>query len=238
LGSGKNLASLARRWSERDPSRRFLLPDLLGHGTSPALPPEADLDTLADAVGALLQELQGPADVVGHSLGGRVALALLRRAPARLASVTLLDIAPGPTPPASDLEPVLDNLLAAPAHAVSREPWRSFLIGRGTSPALADWLLMNVEPDAGGGLRWRIDRQALAGLHRRTRHVDLWPALGGAVPVHAVRGGLSRFVSDADVARLRQLGVDTHTIAGAGHFVHVDAQVQLLDILSSIYSTR
>src|SRR4051794_18842788 len=47
LGSGKNLRTLAQRWSERDSSRVFVMPDLTGHGASPPLPPDAGVDTLA-----------------------------------------------------------------------------------------------------------------------------------------------------------------------------------------------
>ncbi len=240
LGSGRNLASLARRWAERDASRRFVLPDLLGHGTSPALPAGADLDALAEPVVELLGELAAPVDLIGHSLGGRVALRTRARAPHAVASVTILDVAPGPIPKAAgDLEPVLDALLAAPASAPNKDALRRPLLERGVSPALADWLLMNLAPTPEGEQRWRIDRQALAALHQKTRAADLWPDVeGAATPTHAVRGGVSRFVSDADVSRLRAAGVETHTVPGAGHFVHVDALDALLDVLLRLYSPQ
>ena len=50
LGAGRNLASLARVWSQRDPSRTFVLVDLPGHGTSPALTPGTDLSVMGRAV--------------------------------------------------------------------------------------------------------------------------------------------------------------------------------------------
>ncbi|MCL4242321.1 MAG: alpha/beta hydrolase [Dehalococcoidia bacterium] len=55
--------------------------DLRGRGTSAALPP-FDVVTAADDVAALISELGlGPAVVVGHSLGGVVALVLNERHP-------------------------------------------------------------------------------------------------------------------------------------------------------------
>src|SRR4051794_13308410 len=95
LGSGKNLRTLAQRWSAASPERTLLLPDLRGHGESPPLAASADLDSLAADVLAAAADLPAPLSFVGHSLGGRVALAAARRAPGRVADVVLLDIGPG-----------------------------------------------------------------------------------------------------------------------------------------------
>src|SRR3954470_8533691 len=81
LGSGKNLRTLAQRWSAVSPDRTLLLPDLRGHGESPPLTARSDLDSLAEDVLAAAAALPGPVSLVGHSLGGRVALAAARRAP-------------------------------------------------------------------------------------------------------------------------------------------------------------
>ena len=76
LGSGQNLRGLARRWGERAPGR-FLFPDLRGHGTSPPLTADSDLAQLAADVMATAAAagFTPPLTLVGHSLGGRVALA-------------------------------------------------------------------------------------------------------------------------------------------------------------------
>src|SRR4051794_18631186 len=98
LGSGKNLRALAQRWSELDAGRRFLLPDLTGHGHSPRPLPETDLRAMAHDVleTAQAEGLSGPLELVGHSLGGRVALGAALVAPEKLARVDLLDITPSP----------------------------------------------------------------------------------------------------------------------------------------------
>jgi magnesium chelatase accessory protein len=77
-GAASNWAELAPMLAER---RRVLVPDLPGHGGSSPLPAVPNLSVYADRV-ALVAEREGmlPAAVVGHSLGGVVALrlALLR----------------------------------------------------------------------------------------------------------------------------------------------------------------
>ncbi|QAY62676.1 alpha/beta fold hydrolase [Xylanimonas allomyrinae] len=81
---------------------RVVRPDLRGHGDTP-LPPEEYAD--ADDVAALLDHLEiAEAAVVGASFGGRVALELATRHPARVRQLVLLN--PGlrgldPTPDAA-----------------------------------------------------------------------------------------------------------------------------------------
>lgn len=236
LGSGKNLRTLATRWLARDPNRRFLLPDLRGHGDSPPLNPTTDLDALgADVVAAARAAgFSAPLHLVGHSLGGRVALAAARLNPLEVTRVTLLDIAPGPVGRAAgETQQVLEVLLLAPARAADRREMKAFLTDHGLSSGLSDWLLMNFVA-MNDGYAWQIDRQALSALQGRFIAADLWDVIrDGHTSVACIRGGLSPYVTDDDVARLQAAGCAVHTV-DAGHYVHVEALDRLLDLLMSI----
>lgn len=231
LGSARNLATLVRGLAEADPRLGVVALDLPGHGASPSLPPDADAATLAREVldTARALGLTPPLALVGHSLGGRVALAAARLAPAAVGHVTLLDIAPGPIEPGGEVGRVLEVLLAAPAVVASQAEGRAALVGAGLAPALADWLLLNLEP-AEGSFRWRVDRAALADLHARVAAEDLWPVVEGRrrFTLRCVRGGGSRYVTDADVRRLDAAGCPVATLAGAGHFLHADRPREVL----------
>ncbi len=74
-GAAANWAALAPLLL---PGRRLLVPDLPGHGGSEPLPAAPSLNAFADRIGLLLDR---PAAVVGHSLGGAVALRLAIRRP-------------------------------------------------------------------------------------------------------------------------------------------------------------
>jgi pimeloyl-ACP methyl ester carboxylesterase len=63
--------------------------DLPGFGASPAPPTACGAAWYAGAVAPLLDRVDGPALLVGHSFGGRVAVALAARHPERIAGAVL-----------------------------------------------------------------------------------------------------------------------------------------------------
>jgi pimeloyl-ACP methyl ester carboxylesterase len=71
-------------------SNRVLVPDLPGHAGSSPLPATPSLDAFADRVAVLAERLELlPAVVVGHSLGGLVALRVALRRSAKILGVVL-----------------------------------------------------------------------------------------------------------------------------------------------------
>ena len=78
-GAAWNFAALAPLLAR---GHRLLIPDLPGHGGSSPLPAATSVAAYADAVAAVCAaETAGRVDVVGHSLGGLVALRLAVRRP-------------------------------------------------------------------------------------------------------------------------------------------------------------
>jgi len=131
------LGSCADDWTWQVPAferdHRLLLVDLPGHYRSPRPAGRLTVDTMADAVGALLARLgEPPAHVVGLSLGGCVGLALALRAPERVRSLTLVNAVARlrPAGPAAALRLVarLTLLATAPMSAVAA------LVARGLFP--------------------------------------------------------------------------------------------------------
>lgn len=72
------------------PGRRLIVPELPGHGGSSPLPAAPSLSPYADRLGLLLEhEGATPAAVVGHSLGGAVAVRLAQRRPESVSALVL-----------------------------------------------------------------------------------------------------------------------------------------------------
>lgn len=231
LGAGRNLATLMRLLAEREPSLSVRAFDLTGHGASPALPPGADLATVAADVLATAHalDLGSRLRFLGHSLGGRVALRARLLDPARVAHITLLDISPSPSAGDPETGAVLDALVAAPDAALSREEFRVHFRRTGLPAGIIDWLLLDLTRE-GHVYRWRVDREALAEFHARTSREDLWPAVesGRDLTLACIRGSRSRHVDETDARRLEAAGCRVHTIEGAGHFLHVERPVEVL----------
>jgi pimeloyl-ACP methyl ester carboxylesterase len=79
------IADLGRHW-------HVVAPDLIGHGETPM--PAHDNPILEEEVGrlaALLERMDGPVHLVGHSYGGAVALELARRQPHRIAALAMYE---------------------------------------------------------------------------------------------------------------------------------------------------
>jgi pimeloyl-ACP methyl ester carboxylesterase len=119
------------------PGWRLVAPDLRGHGESDwPETPEYGLGDLADDLAAVRAALApGPVALVGHSMGGRIALAYAARAPSGLRGFALLDSRLG----------AVDSALAA--------RWRGRVTGRregrrygGRDAALAAFRFVPDEP--------------------------------------------------------------------------------------------
>jgi pimeloyl-ACP methyl ester carboxylesterase len=86
-GAAANWLALAPRLLA---TRRLLVPELPGHGGSSALPAAPSLNAYADRLGLVLEhEGLASAGVVGHSLGGAIALRLSIRRPDAVSALVL-----------------------------------------------------------------------------------------------------------------------------------------------------
>lgn len=237
LGSASNWRSFVRRLvdgSEVAARVRWILVDLRAHGESslaPAPPPHtvdacaADLARLAEVLGVDVEL------VLGHSFGGKVALAFAQGHSPETRAAWFLDTPPG----AQSIETGSDEL-ATVFSAISslaeplpgRAEVAAHLIARGLSPALAQWMTTNVRGQAEEGYRWKFDLPAVRELVADYARIDLWPIVESpraGLVVHGVRGGRSTRFSPAERERMDAIGA--HVIPEAGHWLHVDAPTEL-----------
>ena len=108
--------------AEALPQHRLLAPDLRGRGASSTLPGPWGIDRHAEDVAGLITALaQGPVVLVGHSMGGFVAAALVRRFPDLVSGLVLVDGGlPFPLPPGITVEQVLELTLGPALERLQR----------------------------------------------------------------------------------------------------------------------
>jgi pyruvate dehydrogenase E2 component (dihydrolipoamide acetyltransferase) len=199
--------------------------DLPGHGTSAKDVGDGSIGMLAGAVTGVLDALGADrAHLVGHSMGGAVALAVAASAPGRIASLTL--IAPsgfGPQINAGylrgfadaqtrrELKPVVGQLFADES-LVTRQVVDDLLAYKrldGVDEALHTLLGLLLDGDAQAA----DSTAALA-------------VVGGALPVSVVWGASDRVIPPDQAERVT--GAARYVVDGAGHMPHMEraAQVQ------------
>jgi esterase len=91
LGSSRNWQTAGRELAAR---RRVFALDLRNHGLSPHASEMSYGSMMGDVLAWLDAHGTGPVELVGHSMGGKVAMLLACRRPERVARLVVVDIAP------------------------------------------------------------------------------------------------------------------------------------------------
>lgn len=231
LGSGSNLRGVAQALIAHDPSAQCVLADLRMHGRSQGFAPPHTLDACARDLAELSRSLSTPiTEVIGHSFGGKVALAFARDR-SEITRVALLDSSPflrASRVGSEQTLAVIDMLDRLPALFDTRAAFVQHVQSQGFSRMIADWLAMNLDR-TDQGFRFRLDLAAIRALIEDYFAHDLWPIVEATkARVDVVIGGRSEVWQAADIARANGLHarepqrVRVHVLADAGHWVHVD----------------
>jgi esterase len=219
FGAAGNWQAIARTLAAE---RVVLVPDLRNHGASPHAP-SMDYASLAADVGALLSARGiGRALVVGHSLGGKVAMTLALGEPARVAALGVVDIAPVRYPPG--FEALVTALAALPLAAIEgREHADRQLRDAIPDARVRGFLLQNLRRTA-DGWRWRCNLDAIAAALPVLRD---FPDAGGRAfpgPAWFLYGTASAYVGQAELPAIRSLFplARLRAVPNAGHWVQTD----------------
>lgn len=205
------------------PVRRVLALDLRNHGDSPS-GPMGDLDALADDVAETLDHLGvRRAALLGHSLGGKVAMRLACRANAHIDRLVVVDIAPRDYPASATEVQALRELDLA--RLASRRDAEDALAPAIPSRATRQFLLANLAR-TDDGWRWRVDLDAIAAGLGSLRRAPLADDARYTGPVLWITGERSRYTAETDLALMRHHfpHVVHRVIAGAGHNPHTEAK--------------
>jgi esterase len=219
LGASANFAGLARELGGR---YRVLRADLRNHGRSPHTDAMNYPLMAADVLRLLDDQGVESCAVVGHSMGGKVAMQLALTHPERVACLVVVDIAPD-SYPAQSHDDVLRALADIDLDAIaSRAEADRELRERIADQALRQFLLTNLQR-SGEHLAWRVNVKALL-AHRG----DIAAAPSGdgrfTGPCLFIKGAESDYIGPDHPAAIARYFPQARLriVQGAGHWVHAD----------------
>ena len=230
FGQGKNWTQVGKALSSE---HRVLLLDMPNHGRSPWTE-KFDYVELADMVAAQL-EPEGPVALVGHSMGGKIAMCLALRHPEQVERLAVVDVAPVAYPSGREFVGYIETMRSMDLSAVERrdqaeEALRDAVPNR----VVRSFLLQNLRR-TDDGWHWQLNLDLLG---ESMDGLTAWPgeALGDASydgPVLWVGGARSDYISDEHAVEMdRRFPRNRRVLVkDAGHWVHSEQPEVFLEVM-------
>jgi len=227
FGSGDNWRSIAKHFAQ---TYRVICVDLRNHGRSPHAQSQTYPEMAEDFFTLLTSLGIKQANLVGHSIGGKVAMEFAATYPNLLKTLSIVDIAPRAYP--DEHSALFDAMLGLNLSQIkSRSDADERLASAITNTMVRQFLLTNlVKTD--DGFDWRIN---LIGLKANYPHLLAAPENSAAFekPSLWIQGNKSDYISPEDEARIRQqFKQAAFAQLNAGHWVHAEqpqAFIQTVD---------
>jgi esterase len=236
-GRGRNWQAIAKSLTAARPEYACWLVDLPHHGdSSPGRHGDTVEGLAADVVAWLDSERVEPDAILGHSFGGKVALAMGDAWRNRPLQIWVIDSTPETREPAGSAWDMLSAIRSFPPRFSSRDEAAAAFMAQGWSQAVAQWMTTNLTRD-GDAFTWRLDFDAMERLLRSFFSTDLWSVVDQAPPdrtIHFVKASESGAMSDEAVRRAESLSgrqVVVHHLQG-GHWIHAESPQAVVALLA------
>ncbi len=229
FGYSDNWQTHAKKLSEY---YRVILVDLRNHGHSD-WSNEFSYDLMAEDIWELVQELKlEDLILVGHSMGGKVAIRFAQEHQEVLEKLVVVDMGTKEYP--MHHEHILAGIHSVDVDSIkvrseAETQMRKHIDSEGT----LQFLLKNLYWKEKGKLAWRMNTAVLE--REMPEILKALPEEEVRIPTLFIRGELSNYILDDDFASLENQFLDSLfvTIEGAGHWVHAEAPEEFLDALLS-----
>ena len=228
FGSARNWGAIAKRLALHRP---VIAVDMRNHGDSPRSP-RNDYPALAADLAETIAGHGGRADVLGHSMGGKAAMALALTEPSRVRRLIVADMAPIAYGH-SQIEYVGAMQALDLAALTRRSEADAALAAAVPEPALRAFLLQSLALSEGRA-SWKLNLPVLAAEMPR---IMGFPDFAGrfAGPTLFLTGAKSGDLSPDAWPRIRALfpAAEHRAIPGAGHWLHADAPGPYIEAVSA-----
>ena len=220
LGSLDNWQTIAKRLSEQF---KVYTVDLRNHGKSPHSN-EHSYPLMAEDLKDFFQEhVIKKAHLIGHSMGGKVAMLFTVTYPELVDKLVVVDIAPRVYE--AHHNEIFDALFKLDlSQATKRSEADEQLMQSIPDFGVRQFLLKNLTRNESGGFEWKMNLQ---GLYKHYPNINIPIQANNSVSVKTlvIRGANSNYVLEEDISDFEKLfgSVKLVTIPSAGHWVHAEA---------------
>ncbi len=232
LGSSRNWQTAGR-----DLTARFhvLALDLRNHGSSPHDPEMSYAAMADDVLGWLGAQGLPRVTLLGHSMGGKVAMLLACRHPERVERLVVVDIAPKDYHSAEHRAEFAAmnglDLATLPSRTAAEQGFEAQV----SDWAMRKFLATNLERTPEGRWRWQINLPVLTAALLALEADALLPADQFAGETMFIAGGKSRYVKEADRAAILSHfpRARIETIPDSGHNPHMETRAAFVAAILS-----
>jgi pimeloyl-ACP methyl ester carboxylesterase len=229
FGTLDNWQTLAKRLAEQ---YMVVIIDLRNHGRSPHVPSHTYQDMSADLAHFMESNWMYHASIVGHSMGGKVAMQFASDYPDMVDKLVVVDIAPKDYRGGHEL--ILEALETLDLSKIqSRTEAEEHLLQYIPEFSVRQFLLKNLSRTPADVYEWKMNLPVLIKHYQDIlKNVDIEQPFEG--PTLFIRGAESKYIQDSDKDLLHQLypNARLETIAGAGHWVHAEQPEAFYQTLS------
>ena len=251
FGSSDNWMSIAKKLEEHF---TVIIPDLRNHGQSPHTLTHTYEDMTDDLELFLNINKIDKVSLLGHSMGGKVAMMFSSCFPEKTNNLIIADIAPksyrqdtSPITHSEQNELIIRLMGELDLTTVStRKEIDQFLSQKLDDIVLRQFILKNISRDRDGHFYWKINLPVLRDSLDIILHdvnpawfEDKKPILN--YPVTFIRGLNSEYIEDQDIPNIKDIYPEAVIIdiPGAGHWLHAEQPELFVEaVLKSLISTR
>jgi esterase len=231
FGSGRNWTGFAKSVSD---ARRAMTVDLRNHGESP-WDDSMDYPEMGNDLLALIEsEADGSAVMLGHSMGGKAAMAAALTRPEYISALIVVDIAP--VVYAQSHAGYVEALQAIDLDTITRRADADAALAESIpEPGLRQFLLQNLD-FRDGRPRWKLNLNVI--LSNIDALMDFPTAAVKSRyegPALFVAGGKSDYMTPDHQAAIRGYfpNAQIEVIDGAGHWVHAEKPAEFGALVAS-----
>lgn len=230
LGSLDNWQSIAKKLAERN---TVYIIDQRNHGKSPHSSDFSYALLVDDLLNFYVEHEITSANVLGHSMGGKAAMAFALKYPEKMSRLIVVDAAPVDYEDRHSV--IFEALLSADlANAKTRDEVQKHIEKYLRNPANIQFLMKGLDRDANNHFVWRFNVEV---LHKFYNEIMGFPQSENVYtkPTLFLKGEKSDYITAENYPQIAHYFPNNEIteIANAGHWVHADNPVDFIEAVES-----